>query len=148
MNIDETLFILGDCNAHVGNQRIHWPRALGYHETGKMNENSQRRQEFCTVNDLAITNTFFALKDQHKVSWCHPRSKHCHQIDFIMARRIDLNCVRVTRSFHSVDCDTDPTRVASKLMLKLKHHSKPVSKPKINVSMCGHYSEKKLLKMK
>ena len=68
MNIDEPLFILGDFNAHVRNQRIHWPRALGYHGTGKMNENGQRLLAFCTINDLAITNAFLALKDQHKAS--------------------------------------------------------------------------------
>ena len=127
MNIDEPLFILGDYNSLSGYQRIHWPRVLGYHGIDKMNENGQRLLEFCTVNDLAITNTFFALKDQHKVSWCHPRSKHWHQIDFILARKIDLNCVRVTRSFHSADCEWDHTHVVNKLSVKAKqkHHSKP-----------------------
>ena len=79
-----------------------------------MNGNGQRLLEFCTVNDLAIVNTF-VLKDQHKVSWCHPRSNHWHQIDFVLARRIDLDCVRVTLSFHSEDCDIDHTLVVSRL---------------------------------
>ena len=74
MNIDSLLFILGDFNACVGNQWIHWPRALGYHGIVKMNENGQRLLEFCTVNDLAIADTFFALRNQHKILWCHPRS--------------------------------------------------------------------------
>ena len=64
MNIDESLFILGNFNARVGNQWTQWPRALDYHGIGKMNENGQRLLEFCTANDLAITNTFFALKNQ------------------------------------------------------------------------------------
>ena len=76
MNIDEPLFILGDFNTRVGNQRIHWPRALGYHGIGKMNGNGQRLLEFCAANDLVATNTLSVMKDQHKVSWCHPRSKH------------------------------------------------------------------------
>ena len=91
MNTDEPLFILGDFNARVGNQRIHRPRALGYHGIGKMNENDQRLLELCTVDDLAITNTFFALKNQHRVSWCHSRSKHLQETDVILARRIDFN---------------------------------------------------------
>ena len=95
MNIDKPLFIIGDFNARVRNQRIHRPPTSGYHGIGKMNENGQRLIEFCPVNDLAITNIFFALKDQHKELWCHPRSKHWHQIDLILAGRIDLNCVRV-----------------------------------------------------
>ena len=110
-----------------------------------MNKNGQRLLEFCTVNDLAITSTFYALKNQHKVSWCHPRSKHWHQIDFILARRIDLNCVRVTRIFHSTDCDIDHTLVVSKLSIKAKpeHYSKPAPRPKLNVNMCKHYSKDK-----
>ena len=110
-----------------------------------MNENGQRLLEFCTINDLAITtNTFFALKDQHKVSWCHPRSKYWHQIDFVLARRIDLNCVRVTRSFYSADCDTDHCKLSVKV--KPKHHSKPAPKRKINVNICKHYSKKEAFK--
>ena len=76
VNIDEPFFILGDFNARVGNQRIHWPRTLGYHGIGKMNKTDQRLLKVCTVHDLAVTNTFFALKDQHKVSMCHSRFKH------------------------------------------------------------------------
>ena len=119
MNIDELLFILGDFNTRVGNQQTHWPQALGYHGICKMNENGQRLLELCTINDLTITN-IFALKDQYKVLWCRPRSKHWHQTDFILARRIDLNCVRDTQSFHSVDCDMDHTLVVSKLSIKTK----------------------------
>ena len=126
-------------NARVGNQRIHWPRALGYHGIGKMNENGQKLLEFC--NDLAITKTFFVLKDQHKISWCHHRSKHWHRTDFILARRIDLNCVRLTPNLLSAHCYMDHTLVVSKLSVKAKqkHHTKPAPKSKTNVNMCKHY---------
>ena len=73
MNIDELLFILGDFNACVGDQHIHWTRASGYHGIGKITENGQRLLDFYTVNDLAIANTFFVLKNQHKASLCHSR---------------------------------------------------------------------------
>lgn len=67
MNIDESLFILRNFNACVGS---HSPQALGYHVIGK------RVLEVSKINDLAIINTLLPLKDQRKVSWCHPRSKH------------------------------------------------------------------------
>ena len=56
-----------EISTRVGNQQIHWSQALGYRGIGKVNENGQRLLEFCTINDLAITDTFFALNDQHKV---------------------------------------------------------------------------------
>ena len=57
MNTDKPLFILREFNTRVENQR---PRALGCDGIGKMNEHGQRLLEFCTVNNLAIPNIFFA----------------------------------------------------------------------------------------
>ena len=53
INIDISLFFLGDLNARVGNQQITGlePQAV---MGGKMNENGQRLLEFHTISDLAI----------------------------------------------------------------------------------------------
>ncbi|XP_046998266.1 uncharacterized protein LOC124613594 [Schistocerca americana] len=84
----ETLYILRDFNARVGSDNDIWPNCLGHHGVGKMNENGQRLLEVCCFYGLCITNTYFQLKDQHKVSWRHPRSHHWHQLDLVIARRI------------------------------------------------------------
>ena len=99
-----------------------------------MNENGQRLLELCSFHKLAITNTFFQNKARHKVSWCHPRSKHWHQLDLILTRRQDLNSVSNTRSFHSAECDTDHALIRAKVRLTPRklHHSKPKGRPRIN----------------
>ncbi|XP_047120326.1 craniofacial development protein 2-like [Schistocerca piceifrons] len=84
----ETLYILGDFNVTVGSDKDIWPNCLGHHGVGKMNENGQRLLEVCCFYGLCITNTYFQLKDQHKVSWRHPRSHHWHQLDLVIARHI------------------------------------------------------------
>ena len=130
----EGLYILGDFNARVGADHKAWQTSLGRLGVGKMNENGQRLLELCSFHKLAITNTFFENKAQHKVSWRHPRSKHWHQLALILARRQDLNSIRNTRSYHSAECDTDHILVSAKVNLipcKL-HHAKTKGRPRIN----------------
>ena len=130
----EGLYILGDFNARVGADHKAWPTSLGRLGVGKMNENGQRLLELCSFHKLAITNTFFENKARHKVSWSHPRSKHWHQLDLILARRQDLNSVRNTRSYHSAECDTDHILVRAKVNLipRKLHHAKTKGRPRIN----------------
>ncbi|KAK0063712.1 craniofacial development protein 2, partial [Biomphalaria pfeifferi] len=45
------------------------------------------------------------------LSWWHPSSKHWHQLDLIMVRQNCLKFVKLTRSYHSADCDTDHSLV-------------------------------------
>ena len=132
----EELYLLGDFNARVGADQDAWPRCLGHFGIGKQNENGQRLLEMCAYYDLCITNTFFATKPQHRTSWRHPRSNHWHQLDLVVSRRSNLNNVLVTRSYHSADCDTDHSLVASKIRIRPKkiHHSKQKKKPKINTA--------------
>ena len=130
----EGLYVLGDFNAGVGADHKAWPTSLGRLGVGKMNENGQRLLELCSFHKLAITNTFFENKARHKVSWRHPRSKHWHQLDLILARRQDLNSVRNTRSYHSAECDTDHILVRAKVNLipRKLHHAKTTGRPRIN----------------
>ena len=109
----EPLLILGDFNARVGADHNSWPTCLGQFGTGRMNENGQRLLELCCHHSRCITNTFFATKPQHRVSWRHPRSKHWHQLDLILTRRNCLSSVQITRSYQSADCDTDHSLVCS-----------------------------------
>jgi len=109
----ESVLVLGDFNARVGADQEAWPRILGHFGVGKMNSNGQRLLELCAAQCLCITNTFFNVKTQHKVTWCHPRSKRWHQLDLALARRSALNETLSTRSYHSADCDTDHSAVHS-----------------------------------
>ena len=84
----EDLFLLGDFNARVGSDHNSWPRCIGHFGVGKLNENGQRLLELCTFHGLCITNTFFSTKPHYRVSWRYPRSKHWHQLDFVITRSL------------------------------------------------------------
>lgn len=78
----ENIFILGDFSARVGVDHNSWPSCLGHFGFGMINENGQHLLEFCSYHGLCLTNTYFNMKPQHKVSWCHPCSKHWHHLLF------------------------------------------------------------------
>ena len=133
---DEELYLLGDFNARVGSDRNSWPNCIGHFGVGKLNENGQRLLELCSYHQLCVTNTFFATKPCHRASWRHPRSKHWHQLDLVITRKSHLNRVLNTRSFHSADCNTDHSLVASMIRLRPKriHRSKQKACPRINTA--------------
>ncbi|XP_047470538.1 craniofacial development protein 2-like [Penaeus chinensis] len=129
----DQIYLLGDFNARVGPDNQAWPLCLGQFGYGKVNENGQRLLEFCTYNNLCITNTYNG-KDRHKVSWRHPASGHWHQRDFAIVRRKHINTVTSTRSHHSADCNTDHLLVMAKAKITTKrmHRAKPPKLSKIN----------------
>ena len=116
--INKQLVLLVDFNARVGAYHDTGPSCLGQFGVGKINENGQLLLELCTY--LCIVNSYFRTKPQHKVSWRHPRSKHCHQLDLILFRRAALKNVLRTRSYHNADCNTDHSLVCCKIRLQPK----------------------------
>ena len=93
---DDKIILLGDFNARVGRNHDIWHGVIGHHGVGNMNSSGLWLLSLCSELGLAITNTFFQLRDMHKTSWMHPRSKHWHLIDYVIVRRRDLNEVQIT----------------------------------------------------
>ena len=56
----------------------------------------------------------------------HPRSRQWHQLHLVITKRDLLNSKRITRTYHSADCDTDNSLVLSKITLSTKklHYAK------------------------
>ena len=50
----------------------------------------------------------------------HPRFHHWHQLDLVITWRPLLNCILITCSYHSANCDTDHSLVGSKVHLQPK----------------------------
>ena len=105
-----------------------------------MNDNGQRLLELCCFHGLCVTNTFFPCKEIHQVSWRHPRSRHWHQLDLVLTRRKDLASVLLTRTYHSADCDTDHSLVASKVRIapRKMHHANKKGRPRVNACCVGN----------
>ena len=130
----ERVILLGDMNARVGADYNSWPKCLGKFGVGKMNDNGQRLLELCCRNDLCVTNSYFSGKPHRKMSWCHPRSKTWHQLDFVIIDQKHRTEVLNTRTYHSADCDTDHSLVVSSIRLEPRpYHRRRARSKKIDI---------------
>ena len=120
----DKLILMGDFNARVGKDAGIWPEVIERHGVGRMNSNGLRLLTLCSELDLSITNTFFRLKNKHKTSWMHPRSRHWHLIDFIIVRRRDISCVTRTRAMRGAECATDHRLIISDICWKIRPKSR------------------------
>ena len=130
----EHMFLLGDFNARVGDDSTSWPAIIEFFRVGKMNRDGHRLLEFCSYYDMVVTNSFFKTKAQHNVSRLHPWSKNWHQLDLVLTRRSSLKEITNTRSYHSVNCDTDHSILRYKIKLQAKYfyRTNQPGKPRID----------------
>ena len=117
---DDKIILLGDFNARVGRNHDIWHGVIGHHDVGNMNISGLRLLSLCSELGLAITYTFFQLRDMHKTSWMHPRSKDWHLIDYVIVRRRDLSEVQITRAMRVAECSTDHRLIRSTLRLTVR----------------------------
>ena len=105
----EAVIIGGDFNAKTNSKFNNFPTSIiGKYAKSEINVNGEKMIEFCVMNNLKITNTFFKHKPIHLTTWqspapyvnitdCKtntPRSNPFrNQIDYILVRNI---LVRVT----------------------------------------------------
>ena len=65
----EQIYLMGDFNVKVGNERRMYIDYLGPHGRGTRNDNGERLLEICASHHLGISNTFFQHQDSHACTW-------------------------------------------------------------------------------
>ena len=75
----DMLIIMGDFNARVGQDQQHVIRSgVRPFKVDIENQNGTRLIDFCEINNVIISNTFFKHKSIHQTSWMHTRTKKRH----------------------------------------------------------------------
>ena len=133
---NDKIILAGDLNARVGTSYHLWDKVLGRHGVGQCNTNGLRLLSLCAEHELALTNTMFQLRNMHKTTWMHPRSRHWHMIDYIIVRQRDLDDVRITRVMRGADCSTDHRMVRSEISMRVRPPiRRRAAAPSINLSL-------------
>ena len=118
----DMLLVVGDFNARVGNDANTWRGTLGRFGPTELNRNGEQLLDFCSLNGLVLTNTFFKHRPCHQLTWFHPAQMghRGHLLDYVLVNQKFRSSVLDTRVFRSTRLQSDHRLVVSKLRLKLK----------------------------
>ena len=133
---DVDKIILGDLNAHVGNNRNNIESVMGAFGIGEVNGDGENLIDFCIRNRLAIMNTFFKHRDTHKWSWYRWNTDRGDYVERSMIDLILTNNKKIfkdVKSIPSVSLDSDHRLVLAKMKIKLLRPLKKLVRERIKV---------------
>ena len=129
----DSFFLTGDFNSKVGGLNTSHAAAVGKHTIGNSNHRGVMLADFCTLNNLIITNTLFQKKDNRLWTWLSPNKQHKNQIDFIITRQDERHLVSDSSCISRVDI-SDHRLIRAKVKLKPKYIAKEKITPKYDYS--------------
>ena len=101
----EYLIVMDDFNAIPGNEKV--PCVTGAHGTGIRNNSGQRLLEFCSANDLFVTNTGCRHHLRRKTTWISPDGRTKNEIGYILIRSRFKSSALNCRAYPKADCWSD-----------------------------------------
>ena len=103
----DSLILMGDFNAHVGNDTDTWNSVIGRNGDAHLNPNGEALLEFCSGNALSIMNTYFKHKDIHKYTWYRDALAQRSLIDFFIVSSEIKRYVQDVRVKRGAELSTD-----------------------------------------
>ena len=133
ISTEERIVLGADLNGHVGEGNIWDEEIIGRYGAGKRNKEESMVVDFGKRMDLAIVNTYFKKKDEHRVTY--KSGGKSTQVDYVMCRRRNLkemcDCKVILNESQKSNVAKQHRMVVCKMALMVKKKKAEKVKPKI-----------------
>lgn len=119
-----TLYLVGDFNSRVGKKDIEYKTIIGKHGEEKRNNNGRRLLDFCQLQNLIITNTFYQHKEIHKYTREQQNRGEKSIIDYIIVQKEERKNILDVRVKRGAEIYSDHYLVIG----KIKQRDKEIGK--------------------
>ena len=125
----ERVVIGADLNGHVGEGNTGDERVMGRYGVRERNEEGQRIVDFAKRMDMAVLNTYFKKKEEHRVTY--QSGSRRTQVDYVLCRRRQLKEVGDCKVFAGECVAKQYRMMIGKMTLTVKPKVKVKNEPKI-----------------
>ena len=126
---EERIVLGADFNRHVGEENIGDEEIMGRYGAGTRNKEGSMVMDFGKRMDLAIVNTYFKKKDEHRVTY--KSGGKTTQVDYVMCRRRNLKEMCDCKVILNECVAKQHRMMACKMALIMKKKKAEKIKPKI-----------------
>ena len=130
-NRNSRIIVMGDFNAKIGLEENEvWPEVVGKYGLGNKNERGEMLMQFCAINRLVISNSFFKHRPGRRATWISPSGQTRSQIDYIIVSVEVMRNTTNSRVYNSADIGSDHSLLMANINMKVKKPPKGRATPR------------------